>query len=139
MVSARLPIEEPHVDVGVFLHEGRHQPRREIFRRRDDAELAGCPARTPLIASIWSSSRRSRSSIACAVSTTARPAAVGRMPSCVRSNSASPTSSSNCWSWIVTAGGVRPNTLAALMILPCAVIAWMALQLLQRKIAHAAY
>ena len=29
-------------------------------------------------------------------------------------------------SWIVTAGGVRPNALAALTILPWPVIAWMA-------------
>ena len=43
---------EPHVDVGIFLHEGGHQGRREIFRRSRRRRAAGCRRATPLIASI---------------------------------------------------------------------------------------
>ena len=95
------------------------------------------PARTPLIASIWSSSSAQplldhlrgiderpdlRQWDAC------RPA--------VRSNSVSPISSSSCRSWIVTAGGDRPNALAALTILPLAGDRLDGPELLEGEIAH---
>ena len=125
--------DEPHLDVGILLHEGRHQPRREIFGGRDDAEPEAAGAHAldrvdlvlqqaqPLLDRLRGVDER-------------RPAAVGRMPSLVRSNSASPTSSSSCRSWIVTAGGVRPNTLAALTILPWSAIAWTALSCLSVRL-----
>ena len=76
------------------------------------------PLRTPLIASIWSSSsaqplldrlRGVDEGQACGSRTHAMRGAVEQRQ---------PDSSSSCLSWIVTAGAVRPNTLAALTILP---------------------
>ncbi len=37
---------EPHVDVGMFLHEAGHQPRREILGGGDDAEPQTADAHT---------------------------------------------------------------------------------------------
>ena len=105
MVLARLPTNS-HMYAGIPLLERRHQPGREIFGGRNDAESDCRPCRRYRVhflehthALIDRPGRFQNTS----------PASVGRMPSGVRSNSVSPSSSSNCLSWKVTAGAVAPT------------------------------